>query len=118
MVRSNTQRVVGFLKEDRRTNVAITRARRHVCVVCDSHTISAHKFLGRFLAYCEEHADYRSAELVCVCTCVCIYCMHVCMYVCMCVCVCVCVCMCMYVCVCVHVLCMYVYVCVCVCVHL
>lgn len=39
MVRSNDEREVGFLKEDRRTNVAITRAKRFVCVVCDSEVI-------------------------------------------------------------------------------
>jgi superfamily I DNA and/or RNA helicase len=32
MVRSNTQGDVGFLSEQRRNNVAITRARRLLCV--------------------------------------------------------------------------------------
>ncbi|CAG0882667.1 unnamed protein product [Cyprideis torosa] len=40
MVRSNKEGEVGFLSEIRRMNVAVTRARRHLCVVGDSGTVS------------------------------------------------------------------------------
>jgi ATP-dependent exoDNAse (exonuclease V) beta subunit len=62
LVRSNPQRTVGFLAEDRRINVALTRARRHLCVVGDSDTISSHPFLARLLAYAQETSDYRSGQ--------------------------------------------------------
>ena len=45
--------------EDRRTNVAVTRARRHVTVVYDSDTVSHHPFLRGFVKYAKRHADYR-----------------------------------------------------------
>eukprot|EP00466_Bigelowiella_natans_P011833 jgi/Bigna1/79464/fgenesh1_pg.62_\ len=61
MVRSNVDRKVGFLSENRRTNVAITRAKRHVAIIADSTTVSSDPFLSRLLSYCEEHADYRNA---------------------------------------------------------
>jgi ATP-dependent RNA/DNA helicase IGHMBP2 len=56
---------VGFLADARRMNVAVTRARRHVALVCDSETVSKDAFLGRLVAYVEEHGHYESAaELV------------------------------------------------------
>jgi DNA polymerase alpha-associated DNA helicase A len=39
-VRSNPEHEVGFLGEKRRLNVAMTRPKRHLCVVGDSETIS------------------------------------------------------------------------------
>lgn len=39
-VRSNSEREVGFLGEKRRLNVAMTRPKRHLCIVGDSDTIS------------------------------------------------------------------------------
>lgn len=64
MVRSNDDGVVGFLADNRRMNVAVTRARRHCAVVCDTETVSRDPFLKRMVAYFEEHADYTSAAEV------------------------------------------------------
>jgi ATP-dependent RNA/DNA helicase IGHMBP2 len=60
MVRSNSRGEVGFLADRRRINVAITRARRHLCVICDSQTCKNDEFLKSFLDYCEKNADIRS----------------------------------------------------------
>ena len=53
---------VGFLALERRINVAITRARRHLAVICDSETVSHNKFLKSLVEYLSENADVRSAE--------------------------------------------------------
>lgn len=64
LVRSNDKREVGFLKEERRLNVAMTRARRHLCVVGDSSTIRhGSKYLKDWLSWLEENADVRYAGL-------------------------------------------------------
>ena len=52
---------MGFLAEDRRINVAVTRARRHVAVVCDSRTVSNHAFLKTLVDYLTEHGEVRTA---------------------------------------------------------
>lgn len=41
--------------------MAVTRARRHVALVCDSRTVSSHSFLQTLVAYFTEHAEVRSA---------------------------------------------------------
>ncbi|XP_042883437.1 DNA-binding protein SMUBP-2-like [Penaeus japonicus] len=61
LVRSNKQGTVGFLSENRRLNVAVTRARRHLAVVCDSETVGKDPFLKGFLDYMVEHALVRTA---------------------------------------------------------
>ncbi|KAF8270589.1 P-loop containing nucleoside triphosphate hydrolase protein [Lactarius quietus] len=64
LVRSNDKREVGFLKEERRLNVAMTRARRHLCVVGDSSTVQhGSKYLKDWLIWLEENADVRYAGL-------------------------------------------------------
>ncbi|KAH7934787.1 hypothetical protein HPB52_000484 [Rhipicephalus sanguineus] len=61
-VRSNDTGAVGFLAEDRRINVAVTRARRHLAVVCDSTTMSRHDFLKSLVDYIGNEGEVRSAR--------------------------------------------------------
>ncbi|KAH9678869.1 DNA-binding protein [Citrus sinensis] len=62
MVRSNSKKEVGFLSDRRRMNVAVTRARRQCCLVCDTETVSSDGFLKRLIEYFEEHAEYLSGS--------------------------------------------------------
>ena len=43
-VRCNDDHEIGFLSERRRTNVAITRARRHCCIIGNGETLGSHSF--------------------------------------------------------------------------
>ncbi|BDD57792.1 hypothetical protein MAP00_003129 [Monascus purpureus] len=64
LVRSNPENEVGFLGEKRRLNVAMTRPKRHLCVVGDSETISRGSgFLKRWMGFLEEHADLRYPDV-------------------------------------------------------
>lgn len=64
LVRSNEKREVGFLKEKRRLNVAMTRAKRHLCIVGDSSTVQhGGGYLKKWLAWLEANADVRFAEV-------------------------------------------------------
>ncbi|KAK0548346.1 hypothetical protein OC845_003618 [Tilletia horrida] len=58
LVRSNREREVGFLAEKRRLNVAMTRAKRHLCVVGDSETVGrgGTGYLSDWMRHLAEHA--------------------------------------------------------------
>lgn len=53
LVRSNQENEIGFLRDTRRMNVALTRARRKLIVIGDSATISIHPFYQGLL----DHFD-------------------------------------------------------------
>ncbi len=60
MVRSNDRGEIGFLADTRRTNVAMTRARRKLIVIGDSATLGTNKFYAAMLEYFEQAGAYRS----------------------------------------------------------
>jgi ATP-dependent RNA/DNA helicase IGHMBP2 len=60
LVRSNDDGDIGFLKDYRRMNVAITRAKEQLFVIGDSATIGADAFYNSFLSYIEKHGTYRT----------------------------------------------------------
>ncbi len=61
LVRSNEDGDIGFLKDYRRMNVAMTRARELLVVIGDSATIGSDAFYSAFIAYVEKHGTYRTA---------------------------------------------------------
>jgi superfamily I DNA and/or RNA helicase len=60
-VRSNEKGEVGFLADIRRTNVAMTRARKKLIMIGDSATLSAHPFYLALIEYVQKEGFYRSA---------------------------------------------------------
>lgn len=54
LVRSNNEGEIGFLADTRRTNVALTRARRKLLVIGDSATLAHDGFYQRMLTYFEQ----------------------------------------------------------------
>lgn len=61
LVRCNADQQLGFLEDLRRINVAITRAKRHLFVVGDSATLTAHVFYARLIEEAQTQGGYRSA---------------------------------------------------------
>ena len=61
LVRSNDKSEIGFLRDTRRMNVAMTRARKKLIMLGDSATLGAHEFYSQLLAYCESIDAYGTA---------------------------------------------------------
>jgi superfamily I DNA and/or RNA helicase len=61
LTRSNPKGEIGFLRDVRRMNVALTRARKKLVVIGDSATLGKNPFYDAFLSYAEEVNAYRSA---------------------------------------------------------
>lgn len=60
MVRSNANGEIGFLKDERRMNVAMTRAKRKLIIIGDSATLSKHDFFKELVEYFESKGAYQS----------------------------------------------------------
>ena len=60
LVRSNLEGDIGFLKDKRRINVAITRAKRKLIIVGDSQTLSTNKIFRDLIQYIKDNGLYKS----------------------------------------------------------
>lgn len=60
LVRSNASGEIGFLKDYRRMNVAMTRAKKLLVMVGDSATIGGYKFYEELLEYVEKNGSYQT----------------------------------------------------------
>lgn len=65
LVRSNADQAVGFLRDFRRLNVAMTRPKRQLCVVGDLELLARSQvpFLQEWAAYVEESFDVRYPDV-------------------------------------------------------
>lgn len=61
LVRSNSSHEVGFLADHRRINVAVTRAKRHLTVVCDSDTCSSDPLIRSLIQHISEFGEQLNA---------------------------------------------------------
>lgn len=61
LVRSNAKHEIGFLRDIRRMNVAITRARKRLVILGDSGTLNHSRFYDELLTYTQKLDAYLSA---------------------------------------------------------
>ena len=61
LTRSNDEQEIGFLKEYRRMNVAMTRARKSLWLIGDSATLANDAFYNQLIDYAEKQQAYQSA---------------------------------------------------------
>ena len=60
-VRSNANSEVGFLGDIRRTNVAMTRAKKKLLMIGDSATLASHPFYSELIEFVQVNDFYKSA---------------------------------------------------------
>ena len=60
LVRANTEGNIGFLKDYRRINVAMTRAQEKLFIIGDSATLGSDHFFNALISYFEEKGSYHS----------------------------------------------------------
>lgn len=62
LVRSNAEGQIGFLRDLRRMNVAMTRARMKLIIVGNTETLSRHKFYRALIQNVREHGEFVVAK--------------------------------------------------------
>lgn len=62
LVRSNQEGECGFLDEMRRLNVALTRAKKHLCVIGDGDTLRRNDKLRGLIDFLHEHSELDYPE--------------------------------------------------------
>lgn len=64
LVRSNDKGEVGFLGEQRRLNVAMTRPKRHLCIVGNMETLArGTTFLQKWTKWAEDNSELQYADI-------------------------------------------------------
>ena len=58
LVRDNAEGNIGFLRDLRRMNVAITRARMKLIIIGNATTLSRHKFYRALIQHIQEHGEF------------------------------------------------------------
>lgn len=61
LVRSNADGEIGFLKDEKRLNVAMTRARKKLIIIGDMSTLSNFKLFNQLAEHIEKIGTYQSA---------------------------------------------------------
>jgi ATP-dependent RNA/DNA helicase IGHMBP2 len=61
LVRSNKRKEIGFLKDWRRMNVAVTRARRMLVIIGNADCVSKDQYIGTLVEWIEKHGKTISA---------------------------------------------------------
>lgn len=61
LVRSNEKAEIGFVADERRLNVAMTRARKKLIIIGDMTTLANHKLFNELAEHIEEIGHYQSA---------------------------------------------------------
>ncbi|HMP28755.1 MAG TPA: AAA domain-containing protein, partial [Saprospiraceae bacterium] len=61
LTRSNDKGIIGFLADERRINVAVTRAKKALIIIGDSSSLGTHPLYESLLSYIEAEGNYTSA---------------------------------------------------------
>ncbi len=62
LVRSNKEKRIGFLRDMRRLNVSLTRAKRKLIIIGDSSTLSSHPVFKKLFQFIKEEGTYHSCK--------------------------------------------------------
>ncbi len=62
LVRSNKEGNIGFLRDIRRLNVSLSRAKRKLIIIGDSQTVSANPVYKRMIDYVKERGRFSAVD--------------------------------------------------------